>query len=157
MKIRNGFVSNSSSSSFVCNVCGEDQSGWDIGLEEAQMHECVNGHIFCDTHMTSEQNLDYVEIKKFCLENVPSDEYDKEEIEAMDNDDLRDLAGEWEYFEDDRYECPAEMCPICSFSEVNADDVYLYLLKKAGLSENSFLKQLKTEFKNYKEFEKFIK
>lgn len=49
MKIRNGFVSNSSSSSFVCDVCGRDASGWDLGLEEAYMCQCVNGHTFCDT------------------------------------------------------------------------------------------------------------
>lgn len=29
MKIRDGFVSNSSSSSFVCHRCGESQHGWD--------------------------------------------------------------------------------------------------------------------------------
>ena len=29
MKVRIGFVSNSSSSSFVCDVCGEHAEGWD--------------------------------------------------------------------------------------------------------------------------------
>jgi hypothetical protein len=43
MKIRSGFVSNSSSSSFVCDVCGENISGMDIGLSDAGMFECMNG------------------------------------------------------------------------------------------------------------------
>lgn len=37
MKIRRGFVSNSSSSSFICDVCGRDKTGY----------ECENGHYFC--------------------------------------------------------------------------------------------------------------
>lgn len=51
MKIRTGFVSNSSSSSYTCDVCGDTQGGMDMCLTEAQMHQCINGHIFCDTHM----------------------------------------------------------------------------------------------------------
>lgn len=30
VKFRNGFVSNSSSSSFICEICGEEESGYDI-------------------------------------------------------------------------------------------------------------------------------
>jgi hypothetical protein len=51
MKIRKGFVSNSSSSSFICDVCGTAESGRDYSLEDAGMYECENGHIFCDTHI----------------------------------------------------------------------------------------------------------
>ncbi len=50
MKIRRGFVSNSSSSSFVCDVCGENCSGMDMGLSDAEMFECVVGHVICDGH-----------------------------------------------------------------------------------------------------------
>jgi len=39
MKIRQGFVSNSSSSSFTCDVCGEEVSGYDVCLSEAEMSE----------------------------------------------------------------------------------------------------------------------
>ena len=50
MKIRTGFVSNSSSSSFVCEVCGEIESAWDASLDEMGMYECVAEHIFCQGH-----------------------------------------------------------------------------------------------------------
>lgn len=46
MKSRNGFVSNSSSSSFMCLSCGEIESGMDLCLSDAGMMECVHGHIF---------------------------------------------------------------------------------------------------------------
>jgi hypothetical protein len=47
MKTRLGFVSNSSSSSFTCDVCGETQGGWDCCLSEVDMFECENGHVIC--------------------------------------------------------------------------------------------------------------
>ena len=51
MKIRTGFVSNSSSSSFVCCVCGSEASGMDMCLGDIDMVECTNGHIFCQDHL----------------------------------------------------------------------------------------------------------
>ena len=50
MKTRHGFVSNSSSTSFTCNVCGEEYSGMNMGLCDFYMVECINGHIFCEDH-----------------------------------------------------------------------------------------------------------
>ena len=46
MKIRNGFVSNSSSSSFICDVTGQEVCGYDITLEDYDLCECEHGHIF---------------------------------------------------------------------------------------------------------------
>ena len=48
MKIRTGFVSNSSSSSFICDFCGREDSGMDYCLEDVEMFECENGHTFCE-------------------------------------------------------------------------------------------------------------
>lgn len=48
MKVRQGFVSNSSSSSFICDACGQDSSGWDLCMDEAGMFQCENGHTICD-------------------------------------------------------------------------------------------------------------
>lgn len=45
MKIRQGFVSNSSSSSFVCDICGDVQSGYDVSLSDFYMTECEDGHV----------------------------------------------------------------------------------------------------------------
>ena len=47
MKFRTSFVTNSSSSSYVCEICGRSETGFDMGLSDCEMMECVNGHIFC--------------------------------------------------------------------------------------------------------------
>ncbi|MFA7287430.1 MAG: hypothetical protein WC055_00975 [Melioribacteraceae bacterium] len=54
MKSRNYFVSNSSSSSFVCEICSATESGWDASPEDLGFAECVNGHVICDEHLLNE-------------------------------------------------------------------------------------------------------
>lgn len=50
MKIRAGFVSNSSSSSFICDVCGEEVSGMDMCFSETDLLKCTNDHLLCAEH-----------------------------------------------------------------------------------------------------------
>ena len=53
MKIRLGFVSNSSSASFVCDFCGEKRyydSDGDFGDPDDSMCKCKNDHIMCKEH-----------------------------------------------------------------------------------------------------------
>lgn len=45
MKIRHGFVSNSSSCSFVCPICGYTQSGWD--WDDPPVCDRCEGKIVC--------------------------------------------------------------------------------------------------------------
>ena len=53
MKVRNGFVSNSSTSSFVCDICGEKYEGWDASPSDPDFEcsVCENEHIMCNSHL----------------------------------------------------------------------------------------------------------
>jgi len=69
MKVRNGFVSNSSSSSFVCDITGWSYEGYD-GQYECEWAQCVNGHEFAAD--------DYPEV----LEYFDEHDCDRDELPA---------------------------------------------------------------------------
>ena len=63
MKIRQGFVSNSSSTSFVYDVCKEEFCGMDLCASDVEHKTCINGHIFCNDRqvreLTDEEEQEY--------------------------------------------------------------------------------------------------
>jgi len=59
MKSRSGFVSNSSSSSFICEICGSEICGMDICLDDYGFCECVNEHIMCQDHLLEVDGVIY--------------------------------------------------------------------------------------------------
>lgn len=50
MKIRYGFVSNSSSSSYVCEICNTAVEVYETPLYELGFCQCDYGHVFCLDH-----------------------------------------------------------------------------------------------------------
>lgn len=148
MKIRSDFVTNSSSSSYVCEICGRSESGWDIGLGECEMMECVNGHIFCCDEALEQPTKK--EMIKIILENeYNKDHWDitlrthrdftEEEISAMDEDILfNNLLTEGGY-----YGVPECMCPICQFIEYSEYDLSKYLSKEYGVSREEVFAEVK--------------
>lgn len=133
MKIRKGFISNSSSTSFICDVCGEEVSGMDMGLEEAEMYECENGHTFCRHESIGDSVVG---------------EEDEEEI--LTERPLQDDAF-------DAYEIPAKHCPCCTFRAASPRDLIAYLLKKAGMNEEAVVGEMRTDFQSFEAFQDYIK
>lgn len=66
MKIRTGFVSNSSTSSFVCQICGNADAGMDASPSDFGMAECENGHTFCTSHSSHQGLQDYENSPEKC-------------------------------------------------------------------------------------------
>lgn len=151
MKIRSDFVTNSSSSSFVCEICGRTESGYDLGLSDCEMMQCVNGHTFCcdeALEMPSKK-----EMIKYILEN----EYNiksiynyrdgryynttitEEELEKYSEDTLF-----YDYYNPEgHYEVPESMCPICQFIEYSEEDLSAYLLKQYGVPREEVFAEVK--------------
>lgn len=148
MKYRKDFVTNSSSSSFVCEICGRTESGWDLGLSEAEMVECVNGHIFCNDEMlpipdkaTLIKMIIDGGLNKDCWDSEIGDErdYTMEELEGMTADDLFEkFCSESGYY--DVHEC---VCPICQFIEYSENDLSKYLEKEYGVSRDEVFEKVK--------------
>ncbi len=77
MKIREGFVSNSSSSSFICSISNQIFGGYDAEPHDFDLIECTKGHTF----LQYKYQLD--------LETVPLDELKKEIFKIYtDNEEL---------------------------------------------------------------------
>lgn len=147
MKFRKDFVTNSSSSSYVCEICGRSESGWDLGLSECEMMECVNGHIFCCDEALEMPTKE--EMMKMILENGWCNRWDsgiqdyrdytEEEISAMDEDVIFE---QW-ITDGGYYEVPECMCPICQFIEYSEYDLSAYLLKEYGVSRDEVFAEIK--------------
>lgn len=133
MKIRYGFVSNSSSSSFICDVCGEEQSGMDMSISEAEMVQCSHGHTICYSHIKK----DYDVVKEEEEAKLPDDEYD------LDNFDC---------------EFSSEHCPVCQMEQFTTRDIYNYFRVKLALDKKDMEAEIRKEFNgDYKKFNEFLK
>ena len=136
MKFRKDFVTNSSSSSFVCEICGYSTGGFDMSLREAEMMECVNGHVFCCEHALERPN------KRDMIKLIMENEWNKlteEELMDMEEDvSFDDYCTEGGY-----YDVPECVCPICQFIEYSEYDLSAYLLKEYKVSRDLVFEEVK--------------
>lgn len=159
MKIRSGFVSNSSSSSFICKVCGTLEGGYNVSLQDCGMERCQAGHTFCQCHMTGKTTSSFEERKEWARDSVKAHKYKSQESKdriisrinsAFDDDELDEVVAE----EIDGVS--PHKCPICSFESVDADDLFCWYLKKNGLTVEQLASSLKREFGSYPKFKEFL-
>ena len=88
MKYRSDFVTNSSSSSYTCDICGRTESGWDMGLSEAEMVECVNGHTFCADEMLELSKEQLIKLILSIASEDDGEDYSENALKRLDADDL---------------------------------------------------------------------
>jgi len=146
-KYRKDFVTNSSSSSFVCDICGETASGWDMGLSDAGMYQCENGHTICEGEAGS------INWKEFLQEVIVKDDLKLDELNDMDDGELEDLAMDYDF----RYDMSQKYCPICNLSTYIDGDMLKYLLKSRELTGDDILEEIKVKFGTYELFKKYLK
>lgn len=161
MKFRSDFVTNSSSSSFICSACGNVEAGYDMSLSDANMVECENGHTICEYHVSDsisfknkkEVALRYINdyIGRLKTDNGYSEEYvlkrmvsltDKKDfIEKLteedyeDNDDLCDKFDDLLQEFDLEDTLPEELCPLCTHSIVTETESLNYALGKLNMTK----------------------
>lgn len=149
MKFRKSFVTNSSSSSYICDICGEEASGWDLSLSEAEMYECEHGHTFCETHLrknalTKETLIDFLKNK---MDEEDWQNYNIGDI-IDDFDELYEVAKDWDL----RYECSEKICPICSFEKFLDSDLLKYIQKYKGINLDEIKNEVKNKYNSYSSF-----
>lgn len=160
MKIRNGFVSNSSSSSFICDVCGTVESGYDASMSEMGMINCENGHTLhegCVKNLTIDYKLlisDFIKER----EKYKNEEYFKGVIEKFNEilkheeitEDDKDIISEYI----DEVYIPAYNCPVCNLSHINDGTKVKYITKKLNIDIDS---EIRNQFKTLEEVENYVK
>jgi hypothetical protein len=149
MKIRIGFVTNSSSSSYICQICGEQEESWDT---PDWITYCDNGHTFCTNHLEidsdhkAETEEDY-EDKEYCP-ICAFKAYAEGEM-ALYLQKTRGIS---------REEVFAEIKRANKRRRVLYDSEYItYVCSKLNLSEEILLQELKERFKNWHEYISFIR
>ena len=120
MKIRNGFVSNSSTSSFICDICGEVEAGMDISMRDVDMEECENGHVY----------------HTGCLNN----ENIKEKIALLLKLKKEDKVS--------IYEVPSKYCPLCQMIIIPDSDLLHFILKTRNMNAEEIRNEMREDFKN---------
>ena len=146
MKYRLYLVSNSSSSSWICLVSGNVESGMDISLEDAGMYRCENDHTFGEDYLV---NYNPQKDKDKLIQILATEDklslykssfkslyqyYDDEDIKAnldniLDHYEANGLDDAFQFMVDihdeiredsgdDRYETPSENCPICDVLQI---------------------------------------
>jgi hypothetical protein len=150
MKIRAGFVSNSSSSSFTCDYCKGTNIGYNQEAEELRMYYCDNGHLICGDHIDGSRTIDWEKLREEEAGYCEDDE--KQKILDMDEDDFN------EYYRN-RVGTPpfsSEQCPLCNLSNISDEDYQWYITVEYGLSKYKVLEEIKSKFKNYNEMSEYL-
>ena len=149
MKIRFGFISNSSSCSYMCEVCHETIAGYDVSFIDYELFQCATGHVF---HEDCTSNFE--EKRKAALLQIGKKR--KEEF-GLDEEELNDADLIEDYVDEFRYECPRSMCPVCSFEHLSTDDELQYYRRKFGYDPKKILQGIRDDFDSYDEFWNYLK
>ena len=161
MKIREGFVSNSSSSSFTCCISGRNISGYDMCMSEAEMVECEKGHMMYEDYM-----YDY--LKKIVKEGIKVVRSLFDEDTVKDFNDIINGRGQDELTDDEIYdaimqvrnmrcEFPSGFCPVCQLENVIEEYILRYLLKRMGRTKSNLSEEIQERYSyNPEEFFAYI-
>ena len=150
MKNRFGFVSNSSSTSFTCDICGHTESGWDSnGLEDFGFYQCENEHIICQEEAIGD-DIESIEDDDIG-DCIPEAHCPICRFEAVSNSNAKHyLKKEYGITDQTVFE---EIKKVNKRRKVLKDFEYVkYVFEQKGITEDSFLQTIKAKFETYKKF-----
>lgn len=165
-KFRSSFVTNSSSSSFICEVCNHIECEMDLSMSDAGFVRCVNGHEFCEDHKLEtkvnikdelknvlEEVLErYFKRPNYWAEEIVDIKRELLELNNMSEYKVKKLLNQYI-----KNEVLAACCPICALDTIRNSDILMYISKKTGVETSKVKQEIQQQFKTLSEFEKFLK
>jgi hypothetical protein len=122
MKLRSGFISNSSSSSYICEVCGDTFEAYDEGIAHFDLVMCMDHeHLFCEEHAINA--------------NLDSEGHEAFTMYEGDGDDRID----------------SKHCPICQLKTITEGMVLDYALYKLDTTREKMRSDINMWFETYDE------
>lgn len=176
MKIRLDYVTNSSSSSYICDICDEEVEVYDDDWIGADFCSCEKGHYFHLFESLYQFLGPYISINKtkytpeliiqILSDIIPSQcEYIGNQIQSLINEatnenmDLEKIESLMRSrdieFELDNL--PSKYCPLCNLDELSNSDYYSFLNNVLDINKNNILAIVKNNFKTYDELKQFLK
>lgn len=165
MKLRLGYVSNSSSSSYTCDVCGRNESGYDLSISEIEMKTCRCYHEFCDQHMIISFPIKNIInlLEEYQEDEDIKDLYEKFKVLPPDTIFSEDTFPEdYKLFynifveEEGGYDVPSCFCPVCNLDTILVGDVLSYLLKEHNLKKDDVENEIRQKFNNLEELKNHL-
>jgi hypothetical protein len=167
MNVRDGFVSNSSSTSFTCDVTGEVLTGYDGEYDSAicTCSHCEAGFLASELYVPKKPTPEFMKLA-IAAANHEYDEYDEddndEEIESPENPgELKKafkLAVDKIKVGNRNTYIPKEMCPICTLDFIDDNELLRYLMLKTGVADVSEIyDEIRATFQDHDLLENFLK
>lgn len=160
MKKRLDFVTNSSSSSYICDVCGHAEGGFDLCLSDVNMCECEYGHIICTEHTLIDVSSYEGRAKSYlasldpvkCTELLA--EYNAATIDDLEDDDFESICNDCGLYSD---YVGSSACPICQMKNISYDDLHQYMVAKSGKPQSAIESEIQNNFLTYEDFVNYIR
>lgn len=168
MKARNDFVTNSSSTSYICKITGHKETFWDSELYQDYGYVmCDNEHIFLaefvldDVDVLANKTLEQMkqEIIAYYQKRITyndkwgwssaSDKAMLYDIERCNDDEIKAFYEDF-YNDTNEFDVRLEQCPICQMEVIAQDDLKNYLSKKFGITEDEAFAFVKSKNKRRK-------
>ena len=139
MKKRNGFVTNSSSTTYVCEISGESETFPDSGSHhDWGFIVCENEHEMLEEFVEGEITPDMARAW------ITRSAYSKPDASAMSDDEALDYCDKLDY------DIPQELCPICQFKALSQPGLAKYLEKKYEIPRDDVFAEVKKTNKRRK-------
>lgn len=155
MKVRNCFVSNSSSSSFICCISGREAGGYDVVLDDVDMIACNRHHIMDRDYVQEfarkiQERNSYEEF----LNMIPKEFRTRcrkiiDELGGYSGCVIYDMIDEINVF---RYELPCTLCPVCNLEYFTDEMLLKYILWDSGYTRKELKDNIRSFFTDSEAF-----